>query len=324
MSLIIGGCTNKSDKLVSTSQEYPTRPISIIVPSTVGGSVDLLARALATSAVNYISQPLVVTNIPGGAATIGWNELARAKADGYTIGIVTTGLILQPLYGSTRYHYSTALEPLVQVVSLPIAAVVRSDQPWQNLNDLIHHAKEHPGEIKFGHPGLGSPRHVVGEMFAMEAGIDIKQVPFSGESEELAALLGGHIQLIFVNTSIIKDHIKSGTLRVLAVATEQHLNDDMFKDVLTFKEQGVDVVSSLWYGIGVPKGLPQTEKDKLVEGLNGIIHDPEFIKKIEALGMPIEYLGPQDFSQKWLADNSRLTKIVKNTGIAERIAAQKN
>jgi len=321
--LMSTGCKSLNSHSTSISNHYPSKPIRIIVPTTAGGSVDLMARAMEKESVKYLGQSLVVTNIPGGAATIGWNELAKAAPDGYTIGVVSTGALLQPLYSSTSYHYPTAIEPLAQTVTLPIVAAVLSDQPWQNVNDLIQYAKQHPGEIKYAHPGLGSPRHVVGEMFAREAGIDIAGVPFSGESEGLAALLGGHVQLIFANTSILKDYVKTGKIKVIAVAAEQRLTDPLFKDVPTFKEGGLDVSFSLWYGIGAPKGLPKDEKDKLAEALRGIINDAEFKKNMQDLDMVVECLGPQEFTEKWISEYSRLSKIIEETGIRERIARQK-
>ncbi|HML89786.1 MAG TPA: tripartite tricarboxylate transporter substrate binding protein [Methylomusa anaerophila] len=321
---MIGGCNFIKSVPVATEKKYPDGPITVIVPTPAGGSVDIMARAMEKVAIKHLGQPIIVKNLPGAGATLGWNELAGSKPDGYTIGVVTTGIILQPLCSPTRYHYPTALEPLGQVVSLPIVAVVRADQPWQSIDDLNRYAKEHPGEIKFGHVGLGAVRHIVGEMFAKEAGINIGQVPFSGEVEELAALLGGHVQIIFVNTSIIKDHVKSGKVRVLAVASEQRLNDPVFKDVPTFKERGMDVVLSLWHGIAAPKMMPKEIQAKLVEGLRQVINDPEYKQNMENLGMPVDYLGPQEFSERWIADTVRLTKVVKESGLAERIAAQKN
>jgi tripartite-type tricarboxylate transporter receptor subunit TctC len=311
------------DKPVNTAKNFPDKPITIIVPYPAGGSMDMLARAMEKLAVKYLGQPLVILNIPGGAATIGWNELAGAKPDGYTIGVTSANINLQPLYGSTRYHYPTALEPLTQFAKLPIAVVVRSDQPWKNIDDLVHYAKQHPGEIKYAHSGLGTAVHVVAEMFSKEAGINIDQVPFRGEAEMLAALLGGHVQVMITTTAAIKEHVKSGNVRVLAVATAQRLSEADFKTVPTFKEQGLDVVFDPWFGIGVPKGLPEDVKAKLVEGLNGMIHDPQFRENLEVLGMTIEYLGPQESAAKWISETERFTKIVKETGIAERIAAQK-
>jgi tripartite-type tricarboxylate transporter receptor subunit TctC len=304
--------------------QYPAKPITVIVPFAAGGTTDTIARVLEKSAQQHLGQPFVVVNKPGGAATIGMNELAGANPDGYTIGIVPVSVMLQPLYGPTRYHYPTALEPLAKVASAPAMISTLANQPWQNLSELVDYAKKHPGEIKFGHAGLGASPHITGEAFAREAGIDIVQVPFKGDSESLAALLGGHIQLIVTTPSSIKEHIRNGTIRVLGVAEEKRLTLSGFEDVPTLKEQGINVAFSFWNGIGAPKGLPPMEKAKLAAGFKEMINDPGFKKDMADIGMSVEYLGPDEFSEEWITDNAELTKIVNETGIANLIAAQKN
>jgi tripartite-type tricarboxylate transporter receptor subunit TctC len=325
MAIMMGGC-NMGAKESMVSETYPSKPITIIVPFAAGSSLDMLARTLEKSAQKQLGQPLVVVNMPGGGATIGMNELAGAKPDGYTIGVVATSAILQPLIGQTRYHYPTALEPLVNVVSSPVVVATLAEKPWKNLSELVSYAKQHPGEIKFGHGGLGTSTHVTGETFAREAGITIKQVPFrGGESESLAALLGGHVQLIGVyNPAVIKEHVKSGTIRILGVAEENRITIPGFEDVPTFKEQGIDVAFNFWTGIAAPKGMPLAEKARLISGLREMINDPDFKENMEKMGMSVYYLGPEDFGDRWIADNIKLTKIVKETGIAELIASQKN
>ena len=123
-------------------EKYPDKPINLIVPYTAGGATDLLARVLEKPAYAQFGHPLIVTNMPGAGGAMAWNELAGAKPDGYTLGITGMVLILQPLYGETRYHYATALDPIAQLVSYPIVAVVRTDQPWQNINEFIQYAKK--------------------------------------------------------------------------------------------------------------------------------------------------------------------------------------
>ncbi|WWV72916.1 Tripartite tricarboxylate transporter family receptor [Sporomusa ovata DSM 2662] len=325
MTIIMGGCTMGAKESMAAEQ-YPSKPITIIVPFAAGSSLDTLARALEKSAYKHLGQTLVVVNMPGGGATLGMNELAGAKPDGYTIGVVATSAILQPLIGQTRYHYPSALEPLVNVVSSPVVVACLTDKPWKNLSELVSYAKQHPGEIKFGHGGLGTSTHVTGETFAREAGITIKQVPFrGGESESLAALLGNHIQIVFsYNPAVLKEHVKSGTIRILGVAEENRLTIPGFEDVPTFKEQGIDVAFNFWTGIAAPKEMPLAEKARLAAGLREMVNDPEFKENMEKLGMLVHYLGPEDFGDRWIADNKKLTKIVKETGIAELIAAQKN
>lgn len=322
--ITMGGCGGMQSTSVNTQDKYPSKPITLIVQYSAGGSADFLARSMEKKAKEYLGQPLAIVNKPGGGGTIAWNELAEAKPDGYTLAMTGTGVILQPLYGPTRYNYATALEPIAQIAITPVIAVVRADSPWKTIEDVVEYAKLHPGEIKFGHSGLGSGTHIVGEMFAKEAGIEIEQVPFQGASEAVAAALGGHVQLLFASSpSDIKEFVKSGQLRALAIPEEKRLTQPEFADVPTFKERGLNVVFTVWQGIAAPKELPEDVKNKLAQGFRKIVTDPEFIKNMADMGMTVEYLGPQESTDKWISDSNVLTRIVKETGIAERIAAQK-
>jgi tripartite-type tricarboxylate transporter receptor subunit TctC len=324
ISIIIGGCTEMSNKAVTATNKFPEKPITMTVGFSVGGGADLLARSLEKLSVKYLGQPLVVVNKPGGAGMIGWNDLVDSSPDGYTIGISSSELILLPLYGQTRYHYLTALEPIVQISNSPIVMLVKTDQPWQNVHEFIEYAKQHPGQLKFGHAGIGSLPHVAGEAFAKIADINIDQVPFSGASESTAALLGNHIQIAFMSSVSVKGQIKNGSLRALAVSSEHRLTDPDLTQISTFKEQGLDLVFNSRHGVAAPKGLPPDVKIKLAEGFKAMISDPEFKISMDSIGVEVEYLEPKEFKNQWLADNSKFSKIVQETGILDLIKGQKN
>jgi tripartite-type tricarboxylate transporter receptor subunit TctC len=323
LSIMLGGCTNLQGKTVATTKKYPDKPITFIVPFGVGGGTDLVARLLEKTAPTHLGQSLVIINKPGASGTLGWNELSSASPDGYTIGITGTELLLQPLYGPAKYNYPTALEPLAQIVSLSMVMAVKSEQPWQNVDDLVMYAKQHPGKIKYGHTGVGGLGHVAGEAFAKTANIHLEQVPFQSGAEATASLLGGHVQVVFLNPASIKEHLKSGMVKVLAVSGEQRLTDPVYTTVPTFKEQGFNVVYDNWYAIAAPKGLPPEVKSKLVDGLKAMINDPEFKRNIEQLGLQISYLGPKESEEIWLTDSEKLAKTVEETGILDNIKEQK-
>ncbi len=321
--IILGGCTAMQDKSVTSANKYPDKPITLIVPFGVGGGMDLVARLLEKSAPAYLGQPLIVLNKPGASGALGWNELAAANPDGYTIGMVSTEVILHPLYGITKYNYPTALDPLAQISESPQVMAVQADQPWQNVNDLIIYARQHPGQLKFGHAGIGGIAHIAGESFAKNANIELQQVPFQSGAEETANLLGGHVQIIFINPAAIKEHVKSGALRVLAVPGEHRLIDAVLTNVPTFKEQNVNIIGSGWYDIAAPKELPLDIKNKLANGLKAMINDPEFKKNLANLGLEVNYLGPKESQEKWLDDNENLKKTIYETGILDKIKEQK-
>lgn len=323
ISILIGGCSGMQSKAVNSTSKYPEKPITIIVPVSAGSGLDLIARALEKTAPKYLGQPLVVVNKTGGAGTVGWNELAGANPDGYTIGMTGMEILLQPLYEQTKYNYPTALEPLAQTSTSPQVLAVQADQPWQDVGELVSYAQKHPGQIKYGHWGIGSMGHVIGEAFAKSTGSAIDQVPFRGGGEAIVALLGGHVQFIITNPAVVKEHIKNGTIRVLAITGEDRLADPVFANVPTFKEMGLDIVCNYWHGVAAPKGMPVEVRTKLVEGLKAAINDPEFQMDIKNIGLQNEYLGPEELKEKWLSDSQKLSKTIQETGILDLIKVQK-
>ncbi|MEN6567246.1 MAG: tripartite tricarboxylate transporter substrate binding protein, partial [Veillonellales bacterium] len=253
MPVFIGGCSSPQSKAVSTTSKYPEKPITMIVPFSVGGGQDLLARAMEKQTPKYLGQPLVIVNKPGSTGALGWNELTGASPDGYTIGTTSTEVLVLPLYGMAKYDYSTATLPLAQIATASWAVAVKAEQPWQNIDDLVAYAKQNPGQLKFSHGGVGSLPHIIGETIGKEADVKLSQVPFRSAGEAAAALLGGHVQFAIVSPSVIKEHVKNGTVKVLAVSGEKRSSDPDFASVPTLKEQGFNIAYENWYGLAAPK-----------------------------------------------------------------------
>lgn len=323
----LGGHDDVGIMTVDTFKDYPNKPITVIVGFGPGGGSDLLARAMEKVAPKYLGQPLVVLNKPGGAGAIGWNELVNSPPDGYTIGITTPELLLLPMYAQNDqegYRYSTALKPIAQISTLPYVMVVSADKQWQTIDELIKYAKEHPGKLKFGHSGIGSMPHIIGETLKQAANIDIEQVPFKSGNETLAALLGGHIDIAFMNTLTPRNHIINGTIRALAVPTNHRLSDPVLAHIPTFKEQGLDIEFNSWYGIATPKEISPNIAKKLAEGFKLMVSDPELKNDMDALGVEIEYLNSEESLDKWISDNKKLGNILRETGILEQIKRSKS
>lgn len=320
--IIIGGHTAMNSKL-STGSKYPTHPITIIVPFSAGGGMDLVARALEKVAPKHLGQSLVVVNKLGGAGSIAWNELSSSTSDGYTIGLTSPELLTLSLYGTTTYHYPTALEPLAQISNTQMILVVNKDQQWNDLSTLITYAKQHPGELKFGHSGIGSLSHLIGEVFADSIPTTFEQVPFRGGSESITALLGKHIQFAFVGPAIAKEHVKKGTLCPLAISGEHRLSDPDLAQIPTFQEQGIPIVFNDWHVIAAPKDLPPEIKSQLVTGLQHMISDPAFQKSMNTIGIEVEYLDAKTTAVKWITEREKLTQQLQATGIADLINSQK-
>lgn len=323
MGLFITGITMTGCTMTEEKNDYPNKPINVIVPFTAGGSSDLQARTLEKLAPKYLDQNFIILNKPGGGGSVAWNELVTSPSDGYNIGISYAALLLQPLYGSTKYHYPTALEPIVQFSTTPLLFVVNTDQPWQTLDDLIKFSKQNPNKINLGHAGIGDISHIIGEIFAKEAAISINQIPFKGASESTAALLGGHIQIVVASPGALTEQIASGKLRALAISSENRSTNPIFAQTPTFKELGYNIVLENWFGIIAPKEITSETKKKLEAGLTKMIADPEFKVNIEKLGMEVSYLNSEDSKKKWIADNEKLSNMLKETDIIEQIQAQK-
>lgn len=323
ISVFLTGCSILHSKMVTATGQYPNKPITVLVPFSVGSGTDLTARLLEKFAPKHMGQSLVIVNKPGATGAIGWNELINSSPDGYTIGVTAFDLLLLPHYGTTKYDYPSALNPLMQISAVPMVLVAHSDLQFQSLNELIDYSRNHPGTLKFGGGGVGGIPHVLGEMFNQEAGITTKYVPFNGSSEATAALLGGHLQFIFVNPMTIKEHIKNGTVRALAVSSNQRLSDPILDQIPTFKELGFDITLQNWFGLASPKEMPGEVQKVLIEGLEAIVNDPEFQKSMEDMGLPVQYLGPKDTQAKWAGDREILNRELKKTSILEQIKAQK-
>jgi tripartite-type tricarboxylate transporter receptor subunit TctC len=322
ISIMMGGCTTKQ-QIVATTSKYPEKAITVIVPFSIGSALDMIARSLEKTAPKYLGQPLVILNKTGGGGAVAWNELSAANPDGYTLGMTAIDTLLLPQYGSSKYNYLTALDPLVQVAASPMVMVVQATQPWKSLDDLVEYAKTHPGQLKFGNSGVGTFPHVLGEMLNNAAGISTKQVPFNGAGEVITAVLGEHVHIAFVNPILVKEQVKSGTLRILAVTGEHRMTDPILAQIPTFKEQGFDITLTNWTVVAIPKETPVEVKNKLAEGFKAMITDPEFIKNMNNAGLVVEYLGSKDSQDKWLKDNQKLATTLQETGILELIKEQK-
>jgi len=304
------------------AQKFPSKPITMIVPFPPGGSSDLVGRTVAKGAQKHMGQSMIIQNKPGAAATLGLNALAESRPDGYTIGITNSGIVFQPLMGS-KYNYATDLQALAQAGYIPFVFAVKADAPWKDLDEFTRYAKANPRAIKYGHTGIGNTAHSAPEHYAMLSGVKMEPIPFDGGAPLIAALLGGHIHAIMNNPVDLQQHIKAGTIRVLAVADDKRIDHPMYKDVPTFQEKGYPVSAILWQGLGAPKGIPQDVLSPLADGLKSIMNDPETKKAITDLGLVFEYLGPDEFGKKWVSEQERLKRVLTETGILEQMKSQK-
>jgi tripartite-type tricarboxylate transporter receptor subunit TctC len=309
--------------LPAGAQDFPQRPIRLIVPFPAGGATDIMGRILTKAVEARLGKPLIIENKPGAGTMTGLNELVGARPDGYTIGMVTSTMVLQPLYGGSRHDYPTALQPIAQITVTPPVLVTGSDTQWKTVKDLVDYAKANPKKIKYGITGFGNSSHIGPTQLARAAGIEIEPVSFDGGGVLLTALLGGHIAVSAGSTVDYKPHIEAGKLRPLLSFGPTRSEDPLYKDVPTAKELGYDAEIVSWTGVAAPKGLPTDVTAKLNEAFKAAMADREVKDAIAKLGSEPTYLEATDFGARWASETDKLRQVVKETGILELVKSQR-
>ncbi len=281
--------------------DYPQKgkAIMIIVPWAPGNSNDLIARLMAGALEKEFGTPVEVVNKPGAGTQVGMMEVARAKPDGYTLGvngIITISLLY--LNEERKANFGRKdFEPVSLAILDPWVLAVRGDSQYKSLKELFDDAKANPRKIKMGTNGYMTPTHMVLMMLEKEVGTRFAAVHFESGPQSIAGLLGGHIDAMISSPGPMRDSIRAGEMRVLGVMDNQE--SEFAPGAKTFKAQGCDIVSSVGRGLLAPGGTPK----EIVDILDGVIkkatQDPEFTKKIVDLGMSVRYMNPKDFAAHW-------------------------
>jgi len=295
---------------------YPAKSIRLIVPGPPGVPPDLAARIIGDRLAAALGRPIVVENRPGATGTIGLAEIARAPADGYTIGVLGMPYTVSPsLYPKLAYDTERDLAPVAQLVWSSQLLVVRAGSPWRSLDDLAGAARSSPGGLTYSSGQPGTPSHLVGEMLKLRAGIDIRAIPFKGALDGLAAVMGGQTDFMFAPTGGAAAPVKSGKLRPLATATPARLS--AYPDVPTMGElgyPGFDVRD--WNGIVAPAGTPKGVIARLAAEVRSATADPAVRERFAAISMePALDSNPEEFGALVRAELERWAKFVRDTGI---------
>lgn len=297
-------------------RDYPARAIRLIVPSTPGSPPDLGARVVCDRLASSLGKPIVVENRPGATGTIGLAEIAKAPADGYTIGVLGMPYTVSPnLYPKLAYDTARDLAPVRQILWSSQLLVVGSRSSWRSLDDLVVAAKASPGKLTFSSGQPGVPSHLVGEMLKLRAGVDIRAIPFKGAMEGLAAVAGGQTDFMFAPVGGATGLLKSGKLRPLAAATPTRF--PAYPEVPTMAEvgyPGFDVRD--WNGIVAPAGTPREIIARLASEVRGATADPLVKERLAAISMePALDSSPEQFGALIRAELERWAKFVRDTGM---------
>jgi tripartite-type tricarboxylate transporter receptor subunit TctC len=299
---------------IAGAQTYPSRAVRIIVATTAGGATDLAARLIAQRLTEKLGQSFFVENRPGGNNNIGTEAAARSPADGHTLFMANSvNTINASLYQKLSYNFIADFAPVVRVVSSPLLLMVHPSVPAKTVPEFIAYAKANPGKISVGSGGHGSTGHMAGAMFMMATGIKMVHLPYRGESLAMTDLLGGQVQVAFATTGSAISYAKAGTVRALAVTTQERLDDLGDVPPLAQFMPGFEV--SGWSGLCAPKNTPADIVALLNKEINAAIADPKFRRRVADLGGTSPGGSSADFA-KFIADETeRWAKVVKFAGI---------
>jgi tripartite-type tricarboxylate transporter receptor subunit TctC len=299
------------------ADDYPSKPIRIVVPTPPGGIADILARVVAQKIGENTGSTWVVENKSGATGQVAAQFVAKSPPDGYTvfIGYHSTHAMLQHLT-KLQYDPDKDFAPVIYLALAPNILVVNPAVPANSVRELVAHAKANPGRLTFASQGIGSTGHLGGEQFRQSAGIDISHVPYRGAAPALQDLIGGQVSMMFDVVPLSKEHIAGGKVRALAVATKQRV--PAVPDVPTMAEAGLpDVEAGAWWGLLVPAGTAANAVKWLNAESKRALSDAEIRKRLESMGLTL-YLGsPEEFAQHIATETNRWGEVIRKAGIKQ-------
>ena len=298
-----------------SAQDYPNRPITLIVPFPPGGSTTIVGRIVADKMSEALGQSIVVDNRGGAGGTIGTRTVAKSPPDGYTILLGYTGtLAIGPsLYGNAGYDPRKDFEPIGRIGTAPNTLVVHPSMPVHSVAELIAYAKANPGKVNYGSAGIGTVSHVCGEYFATVAGVKITHVPYKGTGPAIIDLLGGHIPMAFAPVPATHENAKSGRLRMLAVTSA--VRSSLLPDIPTIAETALPGFEAvLRYGLVAPPGTPRAIIDKLNAALNSALTSEEIRARLAIEGAEPLPSTPAEYGADIDREETQWSKVVKASG----------
>jgi tripartite-type tricarboxylate transporter receptor subunit TctC len=299
---------------IARADNYPSKPIRIIVPYPPGGFNDTLARTVGQKLTESWHQPVIVDNRPGGGSTIGTSLAAKAPADGYTLLIVSFAFGVNPaLYASLPYDTGKDFVPIVLAASTPNLLVVNPGLPVKSVTELIALARAKPGQLNYASAGSGSSNHLSMELFKSLTGVDIIHVPYKGSAPAVTDLIGGQVDVMFDNVPNVLQQVKAGKLRALAVSSKQR--SPFVKELPTVAEAGVPAFEvSVWFGVVAPAGIPQFVIAKLNTEINNILKLAEIRQTFNSQGVEPAGGTPEEFASFLAAQRTKWAKVVRDSG----------
>jgi tripartite-type tricarboxylate transporter receptor subunit TctC len=314
LALCVGGVTTAS------AQDYPNRPITLIVPFAAGGPTDVLARAMGQKLTEILAQPVIVENVGGAGGMLGGSRVAQAAPDGYTIGLGTVGTHAQnqSLYKKPLYDASKDFTPVVLMAELPIILIVRKDLPASNLKEFAAYTKANQDKMQFGSAGAGAATHLGCVVVNTALGTNVTHVPYSGTGPAMTDLIGGRIDFLCEIITTAKPQIDGGTVK--AIATLAKTRSPALPNVPTAAEQGVsDMEAYTWNAFFLPKGAPPAVIKRLNEATVQAMKDPGVRSKLEGLGavfVSADRTTPDYLGKFVVSEIEKWAKPIKASGVS--------
>jgi tripartite-type tricarboxylate transporter receptor subunit TctC len=298
------------------AQDFPTRPITLVIPFAPGGSTTIVGRGVAEKMSTLLGDKIIVDNRPGAGGTVGTRAVAKSEPDGYTLLLGYTGtLAIGPsLYKNVGYDPRKDFAPIGLIGNAPNSLVVNPSFPAKTVAELITYAKANPGTVNFGSAGAGTASHITGEYFARAAGITLVHIPYKGTGPALTDLLGGHIPMAFAPIPASHTNVAAGKLRALAVTSTTR--SGLLPDVPTIAESGLPGFdASLYYGLAAPAGTPRPIIDKLNKALRDALASDEVKRQLGNDGTDITPGSPEDYAALIDKDEKKWAQLVKASGV---------
>jgi tripartite-type tricarboxylate transporter receptor subunit TctC len=296
-------------------QDYPNKPIRMLVPFAPGGAVDTTARILAQKMTERLGWQFVVDNRPGGNGFIATTAVAKSAPDGYTLLMAHTGefAVNPAVFANVPYELDRDFVPITMVTDAPMLYLANSQVPFNTFQELVAAAKAKPGAISFSSAGNGSINHLAGEWLAVAAGVKMLHIPYKGGAPAATAIAAGDVQLGVVSIPGATPHLKSGRAKVIGITTAKRSTLD--PAWATPRDAGLDVDASIWVGLLAPKGVPQPIIDRLNAEVRKTLSDPDVQKRYADQGFETVGMSSADFHARIKKDAERYKAIVRAAGI---------
>jgi tripartite-type tricarboxylate transporter receptor subunit TctC len=300
---------------LAMAQDFPNKPIRLIVPFPPGGPNDIIARVVGQRMSEILKQPVLIDNRAGQGGVLGTDVVAHAKPDGYTIGIASAGaLAISPSMEKVAYDTLKDLQPITLVAKVPEMLVVATSVPANNMKELVALAQSQPGKLNFASSGPGSLPHLAGELFKLTAKIDITHVPYRGAAPAVNDLLGQQVQMVFLDLPVLLPQIQAGKLRPIAVGARQRV--PTAPDVPTTTEVGMpDLQTENWYGMIAPANTPPQVVAVLNKATIEAMQDANVVSKLASQGAILEGQTPEQFRAFIDSEIKKWAKVIKDAGV---------